>query len=544
MENGKRQVRTTGRRSQLPVVSLTEGGRLDLTYRRLSEVDIADKSLELSLFTGAILEKCRFRNVNFDRCDFAGTKFIDCTFDRCSFIPVEVRSCFLKGCEFKSCDIRGSQWTSTQVENTTLDECDFREATIRETVFSSCIIRQCNFYRNSITLDRFSQCSFIQVDLGDCTALFLFFDRCIFSESRFSTECVGYTYGLSEKNLRSSELTYLGKPQPKPENNDLVGALLSNYRERRWFVGVCALELNFRRLSPSLSLRELVSKLEPEAAASKRVDWDELQFLSLILQRLRSEDRLPLVGLWPLFRFIKASYETLRREFPAASDFVSAPELVIARLEKLLDEMIDEIGQFAGVDTRHETWVHMQLRFRKRPHSTIAEVVPRQIMAIYGAKVTDFAIVTARRNSWIEWWQLTLAALAAAQVSLVAVNGIMSQVVKLSKQIRKLSPSVRSKRAVSKRRTKRRTGHVKATHLQAQLTRSQLIASLGDRHSVLVRGATSISDHALDRLDQTIVILLALPDDELLKFEEYSASNLEMIHLRQADSHGRSNKGQ
>jgi Pentapeptide repeats (9 copies) len=532
MPKAKRPIGARGQRSRLPTVPLTEGGRLDLTYRRLADVNIADKSLELSLFTGAILERCRFSKVSFDRCDFAGTKFIDCTFTQCSFVPVEVRSCFFKWCKFNLCDIRGSQWASTQVEDTIFETCDFREATIRETVFSNTKVRRCNFTRDSITLDRFSRCSFQQVDFGDCTALFLFFDNCRFSECRFSTECIGYTYGLSIENLRSFELTYLGEPQEKPTSEDLVAALLTNYSERRWFVGVCALELNFRRQSPALSLRGLVSRLEPEAAVNKRVDWDELQFLSLILQRLRSENRLPLVGLWPLYKFVQSSHETLQREFPASRSFVSAPELVISRLQNLLNDTIEDIRQFADIEIPSNMWIQAELHFKNRPQTAINQLVPRQILPVYGATQAEFSLKAAQRGSWIEVWQLALAGLVAVQVSLVAVNGIMGQILKLTKKIRSLSISARKRKAVRKPLV-RRSKRAKLERAETHLMRSMLVATLSDEKSVLLKRAVNISDEALRRLDRTLVIMLTLPDEDLGKFDDYSDNNLQIIQLKQ-----------
>ena len=527
----KGAIRTFAGGANLPVTSLTEGGRLDLTYRRIVDLSIVGKSLELSLFIGAILERCNFEAVNFNRCDFSGTKFIDCTFSRCSFVPIEVRSCYFKACKFYTCDLRSSQWTSSQMDDTLFEDCDLREATIRETVFSNSGLTACNLYRNSITLDRFDRCSFNQIDFGDCTAQFIFFDHCTFTACRFSTECIGYTYGISLADLSSSELTYLGQAQDKPQESDLADALLANYLERRWFVGACALELNFRRLSPALSLRNLVSRLGPDAVKNKRVDWDELQFLTLILQRLYSEMRLPLVGLWPLFRFAQDSFATLQDEFPASRSFASAPQLVVARLEKLLDDTLDEIGQMTLSDTGYDTWLELTLQFVARPAASLNKILPRKIFALYGINQSEMVLVSAKSGSWAEVWQLTAGALATIQLSLVAVNGMMGQLVKLGKKTQQISDLFRRKKAQPKSGARRKS-RKKATRPGKELAMSTLVASLVDQKHVLAGKVPNLSDQSLARLDRTILIMLALTDEELHRFEDYSDTQLEFVEVK------------
>ena len=485
----------------------------------------------MSLFTGAILERCNFESVSFDRCDFAGTKFVDCTFSSCSFVPVEIRSCYFKRCKLRTCDLRSSQWTSSQLDDTLFEDCDLREATIRETVFSSAVWIACNLHRNSITLDRFDTCSFDQIDFGDCTAQFIFFDHCTFTACRFSTECIGYTYGLSLADLESAQLTYLGEAQDKPQESDLVDALLANYLERHWFVGACALELNFRRLSPALSLRNLVSRLGPDAVKNKRVDWDELQFPTLILQRLYAEMRLPLVGLWPLFRFAQDSYATLQDEFPASRSFASAPQLVIARLEKLLDDTLDDIGQITLADARHDIWLELTLQFVTRPSAPLNKLLPRKIFSLYGVHQSEMVLVSAKSGSWAEIWQLTAGALATIQLSLVAVNGMMGQLVKLGKKTKQFSDLFRRKKAQPKPGAKRKS-RKKATPARNDFSMSLLVASLVDQKHVMAEKVPSLSDQSLARLDRTILIMLALTDDELHRFEDYSENQLEFVEVK------------
>jgi len=484
----------------------------------------------MSLFTGAVLEECHFRNINFDRCDFAGTKFVNCTFDHCTLVPAEVRSCFLNGCKFSDCNLDGSQWAATQVERSDFVRCSFVSATIRETVYVDTTFSQCDFTKGSITLNKFAACKFDGIDLGDCTALFLFFDHCDFEHSRFSIECVGYTYGLTLKNLDSCSLTYLGTPISTRGDKQLVAMLLENYLDRHWYVGACALELNFRKLPPANSLRLLTRRLEPDIVHNKRMDWDELQFLSLVLQRLNGEGRLPLVGIWPVFHLVDGAYSTLQEEFPESRSFSSAPELVLRRLEHLLNESINALAALIPNTSTTNEILRLELHLDAKPAYALDKLIPASLWSIFGSS-TDIALVSAREGSWIEVWQLTASVFATAQVALVAVNGMMGTLVKTGKYSQKLANLFWHTKPTKKaaRAKKKSLNRKKSTNTGLALPAPNTLA---DQQSVLLQRLAQISGPDLQKLDKLVVVVLNLPDTRLDAFGDYADSHLQSAQLR------------
>jgi uncharacterized protein YjbI with pentapeptide repeats len=533
----KRRALTAAARSNLPIPTLHEGGRFDLTYRRIVGLTIEDKSLELSLFTGTILDACHFRNINFDRCDFAGTKFVNCTFDRCSLIPVEVRSCFLTNCEFTHCNLEGSQWSSTHVERSLFADCKFNSVTIRETVFTDTSFERCNFKMASITLDKFSVCRFDEIDLGDCTAVFLFFDHCEFKSSRFSIECVGYTYGLTLKNLSSSSLTYLGDPIPRQGNVDLAESLLESYLDRHWYVGACAIELNFDRMSPATSLRLLTKRLGPDIAHNKRLDWDELQFLTLVLQRICEEGRLPLVGIWPVFHMAESANSMVQHEFPGSRSFSSAPELVLQRLEQLLNSSIDQISEVIARSEHDSQSLRLELHLHKKPRHNLDELIPNSVRRIFGSH-GDMKLILAREGSWIEVWQLSASVFAAIQVTLVAVNGMMGQLVKIRKSSKELVKSF------SRVPPTKRASASKNTKTKKSVTSSSMAStaiSLANQREAILQRVAKIAISDLQILDKLILVILNMPDDQLEAMRDYVGSNLETARVQSSPRSRRTN---
>lgn len=518
----------------LPSATLSAGGRFDLTYKRIAGLRIEGKSFEMSLFTGAVLEDCHFQNVNFDRCDFAGTKFVNCTFDHCSLVPAEVRSCFLNSCKFNDCDLGGSQWAATQVERCTFLNCSLVSATIRETIYVETTFTRCDLKKGSITLNKFTSCQFDEIDLGDCTALFLFFDHCDFARSRFSTECVGYTYGLTRENLESSSLTYLGNPIRTQGNTQLVSMLLESYLDRHWYVGACALELNFRKLSPAHSLRLLTQRLEPDIAHNKRMDWDELQFLSTVLERLNEEGRLPLVGIWPVYRLVEGAYATLQAEFPQSRSFSSAPELVLRRLERLLNESINAIASMIPGTSNGVEALLLELHLDERPTYTLDELIPASLLNMFGAS-TGMTLVSSRAGSWIELWQLAASVFAAAQITLVAVNGMMGQLIKVGENSRKLSRVVLGTKPAKSITSSKKKAPRKKTNTGTELMLSAP-ATLSDQQSVLLERVAQITPSDLQKLDKLVMVVMNLPDARLEAFGDYAGAHLQSAQLRTAPS--------
>ena len=121
-----------------------------------------------------------------------------------SFAPDDFRACLIVGSRFKNCSFKGSLWHQIDVKQTVFEECDFREASIRESHFSQSHLAHCRFRKSlSITLNEFTTCAFGDVNLGDCTALFLIFNACQFDRCRINAETIGFTFGLSEANLNA-----------------------------------------------------------------------------------------------------------------------------------------------------------------------------------------------------------------------------------------------------------------------------------------------------------------------------------------------------
>jgi hypothetical protein len=443
-------------------------------------------------------------------------------------VPDEIRSCIISNSTFDQCNFGGSQWHRIQVEKTQFEGCDFRESSIRESSFVHCRFSLCRLKRSSLTLNNFDRCAFHEVDLGDCTAQFLFVDNCEFDRCRINAETVGFTYGLSERNLDSLELIYLGRRQAKPAKVNLINSLIENYWDRKWHVGACVLEFNFRRSSPITSLRRLVVALDAAAAQHLPFDWDELRFLVQVLQRLDGEQRLPLLGLWQL---VDALHKVPSGSLPLSSfltNVASAAEIVVGQADRLLLSMLDRLAPSLIMNEASDKNLRFDLTLSKRPVIPLAELIPTSIYDVFGGKKIEF--IGGHEGSWVETWQLGLSALIAVQVSLVAVNGVMGQLIKAVERAQRLAEMVLTQgtRVATKQKA------LKAAHSRHREGRGMpsLSSAVAKQIETARLRTETLSVETLVRLDKALNALSLLQDHELEAFQAYAIDHLQAARVR------------
>lgn len=508
--------------------------RQDFTYKKAAGLDLANGNFRQSLFIGAILENCRFRSTNFDRCDFSGTKLVGCVFEDCTFIPDEIRSCAFQNCIFRRCDFRGSQWQRIEVEHSLFDHCDFRETSFRECAFSGAQLDACPFKRSSVTLCRFDKCRFHKIQLGDCTALYLFFDHCSFEECRMNAETLGFTYGLSSHDVDRMGLLYLGRRQEKPKSVDFVEALIANYWHRKWYVGACVLELNFQREMPVIAMRRLVDALNQLIDEKLPFDWDELRFFMDVIDRLQSEDRLPLLGLWRFLEALNRIDLAARRNHQMTGVALSA-QFVISRASQMLLDTLDQLINVNDLLDANPLW--LELKLGHKPNKSLGDLVPSKVFKAYEDGMIVY--IAGHEGSWTEIWQVSIGSLAAIQLALVAINGVLRQAKSVTDNLRRLIRSFRSGRLVSRRgsRTSKKSSFRKLTK------RGGSVAGLLSANIEVTRiRLESLPLQSLVRIESAIRALNHLDDEQLTAFREYDHKQLQSVSIRKAKSRARAGR--
>lgn len=484
--------------------------RRDFTYQTIVGQTHRSDDYRQSLFIGTSIQDCRFAAVSFDRCDFSGTKIVNCDFENCSLAPDDFRACLIVGSRFKNCSFKGSLWHQMDVKGGIFEECDFRESSIRESHFSQSHFVKCRFRKSSITLNEFTACAFGDVNLGDCTALFLIFNACQFDRCRINAETIGFTFGLSEANLNALGLIYLGKRQRKLPTPDLVGALLETYENRQWNVGLCVLQLNFDRAAPLVAIRRLVDRTIAHFDRALPLDWDEYRFVVDVLDKMSAQGRLPMAGVWLLTSALSAA--STRN----ALDRMGSSTYVIDRLERILVQQLDGTGQ-VWQQFPPATNLTLALVLRQRPLRALDEVMPKSMLQVLGGDKLD--LISARSGSWHELWRASSDTLVALQISLLVLNGVTTQILKSITTANKLVKMVWPAKKAAKRPKRRSKALQSAAAKRASL-------SLDIRINISNASAPYLHADRLTQIETAIHVAARLDDDAIEDLQAYAAKNI------------------
>lgn len=393
--------------------------------------------------------------------------------------------------------------------------CDFREATLRESHFIESRLTKCLLARSSVTLMHFTNCAFERMGFADCTAMFLIFSTCAFNSCSINAETVGYTYGLTAGNLDSMRLVHLGKREAKPANTNVVDALIATYWARNWYVGACILQLNFRRGDPFSIIQELNDALQQTILSEMPMDWDELRFLVEVLERLNAEERLPLLALWRCI-------DTLQRSSRKSGPMSSAADLgqsVIAQADRLLLGMLDITATVVPNQVAAAEFL-LELKLTERPETPLNDIVPQGALEAFGASRME--LIHSAAGSWIEIWQISLAALIAVRVTLVAANGVLKEFSKVIENARLFVEKLTRKR---KKAAPAKPHHARATKRQS--AKQSPLPVIVEQQMVDIRektAAVSLDDFA--KLEKALRAVSKLSGEQLKCFAAYDSDHV------------------
>ncbi len=404
----------------------------DLTFRTLDNLTIEGANLRQSLLNGCLIRNCTFRQVDLSRCDLEQVQFLQCRFESVDFENVELTSTMLVGCQFEHCRFDSALLNECTWRNCSIIECSFTQSVVHQSQFEGCTLRANNLQGASIQLDTFRSCAFEEMTLGDCTFLNQLLLDCRYRDVRLNAESIGSVFGLSEKDLLSLDLIYLGnRVVDVRADGPLLEALEKDYEQRRWFFMREMLRLSFGRGSRVIALERCLDAVLWPASLGAPLKSSDITFLEMVILELFRRKELPGAATVGLPERIK----TFQRGSAAQIEGNESPKLqqLAARLRSLMLEML------RNLQTELETLSHerkdravvARLVFEKRPVCDVVEFV-RTSAAQSGLKVGGTTVaLREEQGSYILVLQTTLLTLAGLQMALWLLNGCVAQVIEL-----------------------------------------------------------------------------------------------------------------
>jgi len=501
----------------------------DFTYQLIENLKLSGKSLSRSLWTGAVMKNCVFTNIDFSRSDFAGTKFIDCTFDGCNLEPNELRSCLLQNCNFDKCNLAGLHSISSQFRDCKFVSCNLQRATLRECFLLKCEFVDSQFPRSSITINRFEKCKFTNQTFGDATVLFVFFEDCFFQSCSMNAETVGFTFGLTSKNIEGLDLIYLGETQEKPIDVDVISVLISSYQSRRWYLGTCLLQVNFSKVPKTVALSNYINSIASDAKKNGRIDLDELTFFIMVLEQLMKDEELPFFSIWQAMQSINAAIHDVEIMTPGFANFSPALTSISAKLREIFETRLIEFSETEADNELFDGTIRLKITLAERPARTLESVIPNEIHEILNTSPNDFELVNTLEGSWIEYWDVGLAAFGAIHLALASVDTTWERLASLKK---KADASVRALRRVKAKDNATNTSDTSSSTLPAVPKRKfdlNTLATVIEQAAFERTNLSKLDKKSLKRIDKAVKRLSALNNDDLEYLLEYASPNLEEI---------------
>ncbi|MEI9922755.1 MAG: hypothetical protein WDN50_03515, partial [Bradyrhizobium sp.] len=235
-----------------------------------------------------------------------------------------------------------------------------------------------------------------------------------------------------------------------------------------------------------------------------------------------------LLGLWFFVTVLHRISDISQAELQMANvPSLAAPVLVDAN--DLLLKILDQIAPILNLASSSEE-VRLSLTLSERPSAPLSELIPGEVFRAFGSQ--SLTLVRARSGSWIECWQMGLAALAAVQISFVAVNGVIAQMLKTVLQMKRLKKEILPK--TSKPGTARKTRPGRAKH--DVVAQSQILLPILLQVNQLSTRARdeNLPPEKLEKLDLILKRLNDLPDEMLSGFDAYSAMHIQQAAIRKA----------
>jgi hypothetical protein len=416
--------------------------RSDLTYRRIEGVTVSAVDMYLSLLTGSLIRDSVFDRVIFTRSDLDGIRAEKSTFTECDFTSCDLRSSVFIDCVFERCDfhgtyiddcqLQGSKLLSCQLENATLTRCEFRR-----TPLHSCNVKQASFLHS-----KFYDCAISDIDVGDCTILYVILRECQLIDITISAECIGGIFGIDREQLNGIKISYLGEHEPVPSDSDVLRLLYAQYLQRKWYIGQLVLNLNFDLISTISAFDNYLSVSYKRFAEFGFAKGDEVEFVGDLLEELAGREKLPLLTALNVLDWCTALEAAMEHggldEGESSGDpfraFVSRVVLLTNRLLDKLDRAIPEIHV-----TESDRAACIEATFEQKPEQPLFETLNLiNTSSPLGIAQRSY-LIRAGSGSYVEVILTTLFSVVALQMFLYLINGCVIQLTELKQRTKTLA---------------------------------------------------------------------------------------------------------
>jgi uncharacterized protein YjbI with pentapeptide repeats len=372
-----------------------------------------------SIFPGAVFRNCEIINCDFSRSDFEGVRFEKCKLDGSSFENCDIRSSLLADCEVRNCKFEGAYFSDNIIRNGILENIVFDHATMIGNEFVYVCITNMTNERSTILHNDFICSELSDVKLGNCTALYSYFQACQFSRFSINADALGLSFGLKSADLENAGLIFLGRDEGKPVTAGLADELIKEFQSRGWALHSIIAKLNFGRIEPLSGWLALFEFLK-NSITDGRARLDDISFVLHVADRVAQEQQLPFYAVVWAHDSIA---DVVLAERDPSNEARALPRLrsgLIALIGSMQERFLEGAASFWDIPI--DTPATVELLFTERPGGHPGAYIEYLVQQVTGAPV-PLRQLGGHPGSWHEVMQTTVVTALALYTTLFLIEG-------------------------------------------------------------------------------------------------------------------------
>lgn len=415
--------------------------RSDLTYRTINGVAIADADIHQSLLTGALLRDLSWCRVVLRRSDLDGLRAERSRFDSCDFSTCDIRSSHFVGCQFLRCNFQNAFIDDCEFQDCNFTDCSFSDSSLTNCRWLSSALTACSLSPGTFLHNRLEHCTLTDMLLGDCTFLYVIFRSCSLVRVRINAESIGAIFGLTQNDIQTVGLIYLGEVEPVPPGSDVAEMLATQYELRRWYIGELVLALNFGISSTIDAFGVYLRRSHQRFLEMGFAKGDEIQFLGDILEELTLRERLPLLSATDVLRWCgELEAELAQCGHASSSDSTTGIRRLYARVNLLTYGLLERLeNELPAIQAPlDEAELEIRATFQEEPAVPLHQLL-NDIGIASRLQITQTTrLLRTTSGSYVEVVYTSLFTVVALQAFLFLINGCVIQLTELKHRLRVL----------------------------------------------------------------------------------------------------------
>ena len=381
-----------------------------------NELHIND-SAESSLFSGTIIEKNKWENVNLAKSDVEATRILDTTIKNSSFADSDMHSLLVVHTDFFGVSFVDANITDCTFSDCRFFNCNFDGATLNDSQFKNCTLKEISLSGGSYTMNRFNHCTLKKLCFKN-VFYYTHFKACEFDSVTMEAYLLGYTYGLTLENLESLQYLFMGQPYTKTFK-EVCREIQKIYENRGMLINQGTLYL----IDPNMPANQAILKCFECVGRFIQNDYlikkEQLEFLNRIVGVMYEDSIISPLILIQLMNIIE---QILNQPRNASLEKINSELLFIKNnILSYYHSFINNIAKRVS-DSYEENEVIIKIVYNEKPQRELTSIL-KEIDDTQEARV-----IKTEEGSFIEWIECISALLPYIDIFL-SILGIVIPIV-------------------------------------------------------------------------------------------------------------------